>query len=140
MKFVAVALFSTLALATEVPRLDTSSSRGDNQITPPIPSRNQDSEKLNFLSATLGSHMVLQRAPQQAVVWGFTQQGSTVTTTMQMSGDNAPQTFSTVAGPDGTWRQKLPATPASKNAYSLEFSSDSALKEKASMSDVLFGE
>ena len=32
-----------------------------------IPGRNQDPEKLTFLSATLGSHMVLQRAPHQAV-------------------------------------------------------------------------
>jgi hypothetical protein len=86
-----------------------------------IPGRDQDDEKLTFLSATLGSHMVLQRGPQQAVLWGFTAPGSTVTTTMAPSVcDNtinatlaacAAQSFSAVADAKGTWRQKLPATP-----------------------------
>jgi hypothetical protein len=48
-------------------------------------------EKLSFLSATLGSHMVLQRAPQQAVVWGFTAPGAKVTTTMS-SGSSSSST------------------------------------------------
>ena len=44
---------------------------GDGFIAPEasheaIPGRNQGPEKLTFLSTTLGSHMVLQRAPQQA--------------------------------------------------------------------------
>ena len=38
--------------------------------------RSQDDETLHFLSATLGSHMVLQRAPQTAIVWGFTSPGA----------------------------------------------------------------
>ena len=38
--------------------------------------RSQDDETMHFLSATLGSHMVLQRAPQNAVVWGFTSPGA----------------------------------------------------------------
>ena len=78
-----------------------------------IPTRSQDPEKLTFLSATLGDHMVLQRAPASAVVWGFTSPGATVTTTMQpsskalgggSSGMAAPmQTFTTKAGADGTY-------------------------------------
>ena len=51
--------------------------------------RSQDPEKLTFLSATLGDHMVLQQAPKQAVVWGFTAPGATVTTTMQTSAASA---------------------------------------------------
>ena len=35
-----------------------------------------------LLSSTLGSNMVLQRAPQQAVVWGFAAPGTAVKTTM----------------------------------------------------------
>ena len=107
---------------------------------PPPPPR---PEKLSFLSATLGSHMVLQRAPQQAVVWGFTAPGAKVTTTMS-SGTTFPQktlaSFVAMAGADGTWRQKLPPTAASKTAYSFTFASDSAAKESASMVDVLFGD
>ena len=48
--------------------------------------------------------------------------------------------YVTTAGADGTWRQKLPPTPASKTAYSFGFASDSALKEQASIMDVLFGD
>ena len=95
-------------------------------------------EKLSFLSATLGSHMVLQRAPQQAVVWGFTAPGAKVTTTMSSGSsstlpDKTLASFVATASADGTWRQKLPPTPASKTAFSFTFASDSAAKESASM-------
>eukprot|EP01051_Picozoa_sp_SAG22_P001641 SAG22_NODE_67_length_22882_cov_25.671553_3_plen_267_part_00 len=109
-----------------------------------IPGRSQDDEKLNFLSATLGSHMVLQRAPQQAVVWGHTEPGAKVTTTMSTMAsarqeEVAPSLVAT-AGADGTWRQLLPATKASKTAYTLTFASSSSAAEKATMTDVLFGD
>ena len=101
-------------------------------------------EKLSFLSATLGSHMVLQRAPQQAVVWGFTAPGAKVTTTMSSGSSSSLEetlaSFVATAGADGTWRQKLPPTAASKTFYSFTFASDSAAKESASMVDVLFGD
>ena len=35
-----------------------------------------------FLSAVLGDHMVLQRAPDRAVVWGRTTGGATVSPTL----------------------------------------------------------
>ena len=41
---------------------------------------------------------------------------------------------------DGTWRQLLPAMPASRKAYDFTFSSSNSTKERASMSDVLFGD
>lgn len=84
-----------------------------------VPSRNQDDEKLTFLSLTLGSHMVLQRAPQQAVVWGYTAPCAVVTTTMAASGgrDPANATFTTVAGADGTCMYaKRPCLPAHPNS------------------------
>lgn len=113
-----------------------------------IPGRSQDDEKLSFLSATLGSHMVLQRAPQQAVVWGFTAPGSTVATTMtpagacnaKITGACRATTFHTIADTKGTWRQKLPATPASKMPYNFSFTSSSPQKESAAIADVLFGD
>jgi len=89
-------------------------------------------ETINFLSATLGDHMVLQRAPQQAIVWGNTTAGATVITTFN------GKSFTSTADVNGTWRQVLPATPASKKAYTLRFKSSSG--ETASLSDVLFGD
>eukprot|EP01050_Picozoa_sp_SAG11_P030368 SAG11_NODE_8957_length_959_cov_1.022093_2_plen_168_part_00 len=41
----------------------------------------QVNESLPFISRTLGSHMVLQRAPASAMVYGHAKLGSTVTTT-----------------------------------------------------------
>jgi len=108
-----------------------------------IPGRSQDDEKpekLTFLSSTLGSHMVLQQAPQQAVVWGFTAPGAKVTTVMVSARTTQPQTFVCTADSDGTWRQTLPAIAASKTSYNFSFSSSSPDEEKATMVDVLFGD
>ena len=118
--------------------------------------RSQDDEKLHFLSAALGDHAVLQRAPQQAVVWGFTAPNATVTTTMAPSDrsicDQAVsdglllssrchlQTFTVVAGTDGTWRQRLPATGASATPFHFTFASSNSSAERAAMADVLFGD
>lgn len=85
-----------------------------------------------FLSRTLGDHMVLQCAPQAAVVWGHTKPGATVFT------EFAGQTLISTADPAGTWRQRLPPTPAAKTAYTLNFKSDSG--ETATLRDVLFGD
>jgi len=102
-------------------------------------------EHLNFLSATLGSHMVLQQAPKQAVVWGHTAPGATVTTTMMMTTtmtqvEGRRQTFTTTAEVDGTWRQSLPPVSASKTPYSFTFASSNSTSERAQLDDVLFGE
>ena len=122
-----------------------------------IPGRSQDDETLHFLSATLGSHMVLQRAPQQATLWGHTAPGATVTTTMARStayparrhrdGDSdqaaipqLPQVFHCTAGADGTWRQQLPAVHASTDAYTFTFASSNSTAERATIDDVLFGD
>jgi hypothetical protein len=88
-------------------------------------------EKRNFLSATLGDHMVLQRAPQQAYVWGYTA-GATVTTAFNN------QTFTAKTDVNGTWRQALPATEASGRTYMLTFKGSAG--ESASLNDVLFGD
>jgi len=87
---------------------------------------------VNFLSATLGDHMVLQRAPHEAVVWGSASSGVKVSTTFK------GQTFTAIADKDGIWRQKLPATSASLKAYTIDFSASSG--ETASLKDVLFGD
>ena len=87
---------------------------------------------LGFLSRTLGDNMVLQCAPRQAVVWGNTTAGTTVTTSF------GPATLRCTAGPDGVWRQRLPATPASAAPHTLRFASSSG--ETARLFNVVFGE
>ncbi|KAL3892624.1 MAG: hypothetical protein SGPRY_014949 [Prymnesium sp.] len=87
----------------------------------------------SLLSRTLGSHMVLQRAPQRAVVWGFAQAGTKVATTL-----DGQHQLTTLAGADGIWRQLLPAMPASVKSHRLDFVSSAG--ERASMEDVLFGD
>lgn len=68
------------------------------------------------LSATLQHHMVLQRAPASAVVWGFAAAGTTVTTTFA-----GGKTITSTAGSDTVWRAKLPPTPASATPTTLSF-------------------
>merc|ERR1719408_196331 len=92
----------------------------------------------SFLSSTLGSNMVLQRAPQKAVVWGFTQPGATVDTSFAKTTSPKPTPLSTTADANGVWRQELPATEASEQIYSLSFSSSTG--ETAQMENVLFGD
>ena len=60
--------------------------------------------------------MVLQRAPQQAVVWGFGEPGSNITTKFGSA------SMSAVVGADGIWRQALPATEATATPMSISFS------------------
>ncbi len=52
------------------------------------------------VSNTLGSHMVLQRAPARAVVWGFAASGVTVQTTV-----SGIPPLTTITGADLIWRQ-----------------------------------
>lgn len=87
----------------------------------------------SFLSQTLGSNMVLQRAPQQAVVWGFAAAGTEVTTQF-----DARKPMSTKADADGVWRQVLPATEASGEPHTLNFKASTG--ESAQMDNVLFGD
>lgn len=83
------------------------------------------------LSKTLGSNMVLQRAPASAVVWGFATAGATVKTTFQGS--------SYVATADATnvWRQSLPPT-APGPAVTISFAASTG--EATMLTNVLFGD
>jgi sialate O-acetylesterase len=77
--------------------------------------------------------MVLQRAPQQATVWGFAAPGTVVTTTFDKI-----QHMKATADSDGIWRQQLPATEASATPHSLTFLASTG--ETAEMQNVLFGD
>lgn len=116
--------------------------------------RSQDPETLGFLAAALGSHMVLQRAPLAATVWGFTAPGATVTSTiaparpeeceavpaLASGGACATRTLTCKAGADGAWRQALPPVAASTVAFSLTFASSNSSAERAELHNVLFGD
>ena len=100
----------------------------------------QVNESLPFVSRTLGSHMVLQRAPASAMVYGHAKLGSTVTTTF--GGKNYSTTTDSIDVGDvqglGTWRQALPPTPGGKTAHTLTFASSAG--DHATLTDILFGE
>ena len=85
-----------------------------------------------LVSHTLGSNMVLQRAPQQAVLWGFAPAGTTVTTRFNSA------MLTATADASGVWRQKLPATPASAKAYEIGIKGSNG--EAAILTNILFGD
>eukprot|EP01045_Picozoa_sp_COSAG04_P017331 COSAG04_NODE_1526_length_6459_cov_1.920283_5_plen_441_part_00 len=74
-----------------------------------------------------------QRAPQQAVVWGFGDAGASVTATF--GGKALP---AAKIGADGVWRVKLPATAATKTPATISFKGSDG--STASLKDVLFGD
>ena len=84
------------------------------------------------LANVLASHMVLQRAPASATVWGFAAAGTKVITSF------AGAAFSSAAGSDGVWRQALPPTPANAIGQTISFNCSSG--ESFAIDDVLFGE
>ena len=99
----------------------------------------QANESLPFLSRTLGSHMVLQRAPASAMVFGHAKQGASVTTTFGGKDYTTTVDSVNVGVPGiGTWRQKLPPTPASREPHTLTFASSAG--DHGVLEDVLFGE
>jgi len=83
------------------------------------------------LSNTLGDHMVLQRAPQQAYVWGFANAGIVVTTTFN------GQVYNATSDSTGVWRQRLPATNAG-GPYNFTFKATDG--GSGALNDVLFGD
>lgn len=84
------------------------------------------------LSNVLGDHLVLQRAPASAMVWGFASPGTSVKTSF------AGDTLTSTADATGTWRQQLPPTAATSAGQSISFSCSSG--ENFALADVLFGE
>lgn len=113
----------------------------DSEPNPPlwsVPDAGTQDVVRNFVSATLGSNMVLQR-DVEAMLWGYTQPGETVTTTLHQGGEEASLTLTTMAsGEDGLWRQPLPPHPASLKPTSITLKSTTG--EKKTLENVLFGD
>ena len=84
------------------------------------------------LSNVFGDHMVLQRGPQSANVWGFATAGTQVKTVF------GGQTYTSVADSTGLWKQALPATAANSVGQTLSFTCSTG--ESLALTDVLFGD
>lgn len=114
----------------------------DSEPNPPLESvpdaSQQDAITRNFLSATLGSNMVLQR-DVEAILWGYTQPGASVTTSLHEEGEMEGVLLTTTAQEDdGLWRQPLPPHPATLTPTSISIKSTTG--EKTKLDNVLFGD
>ena len=100
----------------------------------------------NFsIAKSYGSHMVLQRAPQRATIWGFT--NSTDPISVQLAADGGSSTVATVSAkllPGSRWVAVLPATKAALSANGGGAQKHTVTVLQGAMSialtDVLFGE
>ena len=77
--------------------------------------------------------MVLQRAPQQAVVWGYVPKGESVVVTL----DSGPALPAARGDADGTWRVRLPPTQAG-GPHTIEVTASTGGKQ--TLTDILFGD
>ena len=87
-------------------------------------------------ASTYADHMVLQRAPQPASIWGFGTPGQQVS--VQVEGDATSAATATVR-PDGKWRASIPPRPASAAPVTVT-ATQSGGGAAISLSDVLFGD
>jgi sialate O-acetylesterase len=85
------------------------------------------------LSNALGSHLVLQRSPQAAALWGFAPPGDDVTCRLGSSEARA------VADASGDWALTLPPQPAG-GPHDLVCSSRLRSDAAETLRDVLFGD
>ncbi|CAB9500282.1 Sialate O-acetylesterase [Seminavis robusta] len=118
--------------------------RTDEEPVPPITSDLDSSDNVtrNFVSATLGSNMVLQR-DQEVTIWGYSQKGALITTSLfDHEEDEAKEArfiLSTTAnGDDGLWRQTLPPQSASLKPMNIDIKSSSG--QRQTLENVLFGD
>ncbi|TNM93463.1 hypothetical protein fugu_001639 [Takifugu bimaculatus] len=96
-----------------------------------VPPPRQDA-KLRFASY-YGDHMVLQKSPESAVLWGYGPKG--VVITVYLSGPTQQQR-SAEAAKDGIWRVSLDPVEAG-GPYSVTATCESST---ATLTDVLFGD
>jgi sialate O-acetylesterase len=123
-----------LGLATST---STAYSLDDSEPNPPFP-RAKDGIQKNFVSATLGSNMVLQR-DVEAILWGYTQPGATVTTTFHRGDGLETIVLTTTAhDEDGLWRQPLPPQPAKMTPGAVTIKSTTGQTQV--LDNLLFGD
>ncbi|KAK7107962.1 hypothetical protein V1264_015781 [Littorina saxatilis] len=87
------------------------------------------------LATNFGDHMVLQRAPQQAVLWGTADtEGDTITA--KITGQGSQGTPTTAKVSHGKWKLELPAQTG-KGPFTVDVSSSDG---HVMLHDVLFGD
>lgn len=84
------------------------------------------------LSNVFGSHMVLQRAPQAPVLWGFAAPGASVETLFR------DLVYTSVANGTGFWLRALPPQNATSEGQTINFTCSTG--ESFALEDVLFGD
>jgi len=85
----------------------------------------------SFISNALGSHMVLQRAPQRANIWGWSSAGDHIVLNLNDT------SYNTIAASDGAWNILLDPTAAG-GPYTISVSGSSGTK--AMLDDIYFGD
>lgn len=85
------------------------------------------------LSNSLGSNMILQRAPQSALVWGFAPAGAIIKTTF------LGRSYSSTSDATDIWRQALPPQPATTTPTTISFTSSTG-EPSITITNVLFGD
>ena len=110
-------------------------------------SSSKDNVTRNFVSAALGSNMVIQR-DQEAILWGYSKEPkATITTRLykQQENDNGDAynnlpylQLLTTADDDGLWKQTLVPHPASMEPQSITITSSTG--ESKTLDNVLFGD
>ncbi|XP_049339723.1 sialate O-acetylesterase isoform X1 [Astyanax mexicanus] len=83
-----------------------------------------------------GDHMVLQKAPAGAVLWGYGSSGAQVK--ILLSGPNSTQTITTAVN-DGIWKVRLEPVPAG-GPYNLTAIQKGTSSSKILLTDLLFGD
>lgn len=95
------------------------------------------------VAPTLGSHMVLQQAPRQAVIYGEASPGDAIKMTLSLtlppsSGENVT-TATTTTDFYGHWSVQLPPVPGGETSFVVLVVNERT-EERVEMEDVLFGE
>jgi len=124
---------------------------GATEAYPPL----HDDIKTNFISATLGSNMVLQR-DAEVHLWGYVSSGTKeeelvgtmVTTVLYREEDSVAgsrrrllllELQTTVVNQDGLWRQAIPPQRASLQSFAVTVTS-AATQQNQTLSNLLFGD
>jgi sialate O-acetylesterase len=106
---------------------------------PPSPwlSRPPPSPSCHEVSTSIGSHMVLQRAPQSAVIYGSVCGKLAGATQVSVSVDGGPPTSAPVSSGSKSWSVSLPPQPGGLKPHQITIRGGSL---SLTLTDLLFGD
>ena len=112
--------------------------RGDGDLPPwGLASRPAPTPNCNEISTSLGSHMVLQRAPESAVVYGSVCGKLAGATEVSVSIDDGPPTSAVITSGSTSWTVSLPPQPGGLTPHTVSVWGGSL---NVTLVDVLFGD